>query len=83
MSLHSLTFRAFCQATEDEGKVQRALLFASGGKEEDVERTKCEGYHGNPIVILDVTISSARAIRSVFQRLSAQDRGSMLGDLER
>lgn len=83
MSLHSLSFRAFCQATEDEMKVRRALLFASGAKEGDVERTKCQGYHGNPIVILDVTISSARAIKAVFQRLTAEDRGSMLEDLER
>ncbi|MDD1746509.1 MAG: hypothetical protein LUQ16_01975 [Methanomassiliicoccales archaeon] len=83
MSLHNLCFRAFCQATEDERKVRQALLFASGGKEEKVERTKCDGYHGNPIVILDVCISSARPIRSFFQRLSAEDREALAHDLER
>jgi RNA-binding protein len=83
MTLHNLCFRAFCQATEDEAKVRTALLFASGGKEEKVKRTKCEGYHGNPIVILDVCIESSRVIKSFFQRLSEVDRRALLDDLER
>ncbi len=83
MTLHNLTFRAFCQATEDEKKVVQAVLFASGGKGEDVRRTKCEGYYGNAIIILDVSISSAKAIRSVFHRLSREDRQAMLDQLER
>jgi RNA-binding protein len=83
MALHNLCFRAFCQATEDEGKVRQALLFASGGKEERVERTKCEGYYGNPIVIMDVCIGSARPIKSFFQRLSKEDREALSDDLER
>jgi RNA-binding protein len=83
MTLHNLCFRAFCQATEDEVKVRTALLFASGGKEEKVKRTKCEGYHGNPIVILDVCIESSRVIKSFFQRISEVDRRALIDDLER
>lgn len=83
MSLHNLCFRAFCQATEDEVKVKTALLFASGGKDEKLKRTKCEGYHGNPIIILDICIVSSRAIKSFFQRLSEVDRKALLNDLER
>jgi RNA binding exosome subunit len=83
MTLHNLCFRAFCQATEDEAKVRTALLFASGGKDEKVKRTKCEGYHGNPIVILDIYIESSRAIKSFFQRLLEVDRKALLEDLER
>jgi RNA binding exosome subunit len=83
MSLHNLCFRAFCQATEDEAKVKTAMLFASGGKDEKVKRTKCEGYHGNPIIILDVCIQSPRAIKSFFQRLSEVDRKVLLSDLDR
>lgn len=82
MAMHNLCFRAFCQATEDEEKVRRALLFASGGKEERVHRTKCEGYHGNPIVVLDVCISTTKSIKAVFQSLSLEDRQTMLEDLE-
>jgi len=83
MTLHNLCFRAFCQATEDEVKVKAALLFASGGKVENIERTKCEGYYGNPIVILDVCIRSSRSIKSFFQRISELDRRVLLEDLER
>jgi RNA-binding protein len=83
MSLHNLCFRAFCQATEDESKVRAALLFSSGGKEERIRRTKCEGYHGNPIVILDICVESTRSIKSFFQRLSHNDRRSLAEDLER
>jgi RNA binding exosome subunit len=83
MTLHNLCFRAFCQATEDEAKVKAALLFASGGKAENIERTKCEGYYGNPIVILDVCIQSSRSIKSFFQRISQMDRRALLEDLER
>jgi RNA-binding protein len=83
MSLHSLCFRAFCQATEDESKVKAALLFSSGGKEERIKRTKCEGYYGNQIVILEVCIESTRSIKSFFQRLSHNDRRTLVDDLER
>jgi RNA-binding protein len=83
MTLHNLCFRAFCQATEDEAKVKAALLFASGGKVENMERTKCEGYYGNPIVILDICIQSSRSIKSFFQRISELDRRALLEDLER
>lgn len=83
MTLHNLCFRAFCQATEDEAKVKAALLFASGAKVENIERTKCEGYYGNPIVILDVCIQSSRSIKSFFQRISELDRRALLEDLER
>ncbi len=83
MTLHNLCFRAFCHSTEDEGKVRTALLFASGGKEERMKRTKCEGYYGNPIVILDICIESSRAIKSFFERLSKGDRNALQGDLER
>jgi RNA-binding protein len=83
MALHQLCFRAFCQATEDERKVRQALLFASGWKEDRVERTKCEGYHGNPILIMDVCIGSSRSIKDFFQRLSEADRLALLEDVER
>jgi RNA-binding protein len=82
MTLHNLCFRAFCQATEDEARVTSALLFASGGKAEDVRRAKCEGYYGNPILILDVCINSSRSIKSFFQRLSGSDRRVLQDNLE-
>ncbi|MEM0449507.1 MAG: RNA-binding domain-containing protein [Methanomassiliicoccales archaeon] len=83
MSLHNLHFRAFCHATEDEGKVMKALIFASGCEENNVGRMKCEGHHGNPIIILDVDIRSSIEIRKVFSRLSKRDLQTLIDDLER
>jgi RNA-binding protein len=82
MTLHSLRFRAFCQATEDEGKVAQALLFASGADEEDLERTKCVGYHGNPILLLEVVVTKAKMVKIVFLRLSLEDRSELLRTIE-
>jgi RNA binding exosome subunit len=83
MALHNLCFRTFCQATEDEAKVRGALLFASGGIGEGVRRTKCEGYYGNAIIVLDICIEKQRAIRAFFQRLQRYDLRSLLEDLDR
>ena len=82
MTLHSLRFRAFCQATEDEEKVARALLFTSGSEKEDLERTKCMGYHGNPILLLEVVVTKAKMVKNVFLRLSPEDRAELLRTIE-
>jgi RNA binding exosome subunit len=70
MSLHYLTFRAFCQATEDEKKVVSAIRFVSGA--EDVSITKSQGFHGNPILILETSIKSKKRIDLVFRSLAHQ-----------
>ena len=82
MTLHSLRFRAFCQATEDEEKVARAVLFTSGAEKEDIERTKCTGYHGNPILLLEVVVTKAKMVKNVFLRLSPEDRAELLRTIE-
>jgi RNA-binding protein len=70
MSFHYLAFRAFCQATEDEAKVKSAVAFVSGT--EDISITRSQGYHGNPIVILEATVKSKKQIDSVFLSLGEQ-----------
>jgi RNA-binding protein len=70
MPLHYLIFRAFCQATEDEKKVMSAITFVSGA--EDITVTKSQGFHGNPILILEAVVKSRRLIDSVFQSLGPQ-----------
>jgi len=80
MSFHSLSFRTFSQATEDEQKVVQALRFASGAGA--VERSVSEGYHGNKIVILESTITSRKKIDSFFARLSKDDIERILATLD-
>ena len=58
MDIASLSFRTFAHATEDEEKVERALRFASGA--EEITKSKSEGYHGNPIVVMEARITRSR-----------------------
>ena len=67
MAILNMHFRVFCHATEDEIKVDQALKFASGA--EDITREVTEGYHGNPIIKLEVFIKEKRRSRDFFSRL--------------
>jgi RNA binding exosome subunit len=61
-----MEFRVFCHATESEEKVRKALTFVSRS---DVVRTrKAKGFHGNPIVIMESSISGRR-LRSFMDEL--------------
>ena len=80
MVLHGLTFRAFCQATEDEFKVVQALKFVSGV--DDVSRSRSEGYFGNLILILEARVSSSRKIDAIFRRLDKSSIEEMIDSLE-
>jgi RNA-binding protein len=69
MAILNMHFRAFIHATEDEAKVVQALKFASGANEDEITREMTEGYHGNPIVVLEVFIKEKRRSRDFFTRL--------------
>jgi RNA binding exosome subunit len=63
-----MAFRVFCHATESEEKVRKALTFVSGS---DVVRTrKAKGFHGNPIIIMESSISGRR-LRSFMEDLKS------------
>ena len=67
MAILNVHFRVFSHATEDEAKVIQALKFASGSDE--IKREVTEGYHGNPIIILEVFIKEKRRSKDFFSRL--------------
>jgi RNA binding exosome subunit len=81
MALLNVHFRAFCHATEDEDKVTQALKFVSGADE--VTREMTEGYHGNPIVVLEVFIKEKRRSKDFFARLSEDDLREIMNTLEK
>jgi RNA binding exosome subunit len=81
MALLNLHFRVFCHATEDESKAVQALKFASGS--DDFTREVTEGYHGNPIVILETFIKEKRRSRDFFSRLNGVEIQEMLDTLEK
>lgn len=67
MDIASLSFRTFAHATEDEEKVAQALEFLSGTDE--IEKSRNEGYHGNPIIVMESKISRSREMRDFFASL--------------
>lgn len=81
MGFHSLSFRAFAQATEDDERVAEALRFASAAKE--VERQSSDGFHGNRIVILEAKLRSKREMEAFFRRLKKDEVALLLNTLEK
>ncbi|MDH7508020.1 MAG: RNA-binding domain-containing protein [Methanomassiliicoccales archaeon] len=81
MVFHSLFFRVFVNATEDENKVIKALQFVSGTKE--FKRSLSTGYHGNPITILESILRKKSEIDAFLNRLSLGDLKKIIDTLER
>jgi RNA binding exosome subunit len=80
MDIAGLSFRTFTHATEDEEKVEQALKLASGADE--ITRSKSEGYHGNPIVVMEAKISRSKEIKEFFASLPVEDVQRLLDTLE-
>ena len=81
MAILNMHFRVFCHATEDEAKVVQALKFASGADE--LTREVTEGYHGNPIVILEVFIKEKRRSKDFFSKMDVDTLQEIAATLER
>lgn len=80
---HYVDVQAFCYATEDEVRVERALRTYLP-EEFPVERTENVGYHGDPIVVLSARVENADAVRHVLSRLAElDDIEGVLDELDR
>jgi len=64
---HSVDLRAFCHATEDAARVEKALHTLSSEVSIDTEAT--EGHHGNPILMLSCRLQKDDAINSFWRRV--------------
>ena len=80
--LHYVDLRAFCYATEDEPRVERALrTYLPEGAELDREETT--GYHGDRIVVLSARVETADGVRHVLDRVrELEDFESVLAELD-
>lgn len=78
---HYIDLRAFCYATEDEQRIERALrtFLPADCALDRIENT---GHAGDPIVVLSVRIESADDIRHVLAQLHRMEPAdwSTLGD---
>jgi len=93
--VHYVDLRAFCYATEDEKRVERALrTFVPGPdtREDDgdgadgfveLDREVTEGFHGDRILVLSVRLERADQIRHALSRLAGADEfDRLLGELD-
>ena len=67
--LHYVDLRAFCYATEDDQRVERALRTLLP-EEFPVERAESEGYHGDRILVLSARVENADDVRHVLSALA-------------
>jgi len=70
--LHYVDLRAFCYATEDEERVERALMTYLPDDVE-LDRAVSEGHHGDRIVVLSARVERADEIRHVLDTLAELD----------
>jgi len=68
MSVHRIGFRAIAHATEDVGKVERALLFVS--EAEDAVLTETQGHFGNTITVMEAALTRKREVKAFLSRLA-------------
>ncbi|MWG33912.1 RNA-binding protein [Halomarina oriensis] len=80
--LHYVDVQAFCYATEDEVRVERALRTFLP-EEYPIERAENVGFHGDPIVVLSARVENADDVRHVLTRLEElPDLDGVLDELD-
>ena len=82
--LQSLEISYFLQATEDEGKVRRAVSALLGVGDHPEERQEAEGHHGNAIVWIRHHLTgdaAAEGFREVVSHMGEDEKRAIIGDL--
>jgi len=67
--LHYVELRAFCNATEDEDRVEAALRTFLP-EDADLQAARSEGHFGDPITIFSTRLERADEIRTVLDRIA-------------
>lgn len=78
---HYVDCRAFCYATEDEARVERALRTLLP-EEFPIDRAVSEGHHGDRIVVLSARVENADDVRYVLDRLAELDLDRVREELD-
>ncbi len=76
LPLREIEVRTFIHATEDEGKISRALeLILPAGI--GVRRMKLQGHYGNPIVLLEAKIRQKKKVEETVSKLLSNLEGGV------
>ncbi|MGM0509765.1 MAG: RNA-binding domain-containing protein [Thermoplasmatota archaeon] len=82
MTFHYIEFKTYCHATEDIEKV-KDILYELAGEDIEIEISEAEGYYGNPIEILETTISRNRDMDEFFKKITEDIVQDLLDTVER
>jgi len=82
MTFHYIEFKTYCHATEDIDKV-KDILYELAGEDIEIETSEAEGYYGNPIEILETTISRNRDMDEFFKKIPEDIIQDLLDTVER
>lgn len=77
LPVHWIEARTHCHATEEEERVERALVFAFPTGE--TKREVLEGHFGNFLVRLSRRVDDGKEVRAVWERWSTLDLPAVLG----
>ena len=66
---HYIDLRAFCYATEDDKRVERALR-AYLPEDYGIERAQSKGHHGDRILVLSARVENADDVRHVLSKVA-------------
>ncbi|MEM2878381.1 MAG: RNA-binding domain-containing protein [Candidatus Hadarchaeales archaeon] len=66
--ISSADFSVHCHATEDEGKILKAMetLLPKGA---EIKRTVVEGHHGNPIIIFSSRVCDENMLEEIWRKI--------------
>ncbi|HEQ79220.1 MAG TPA: hypothetical protein ENN76_03025 [Euryarchaeota archaeon] len=80
MTFFWLKATAFCHATEDQEKVERALYNLTGKKVTQIRNTT--GHYKNPILIMECSLKRKADVEAVFARLGSETVRTILEELD-
>lgn len=72
---HYVDLRAFCYATEDDQRVERALRTFLP-EDYPIEREESKGYHGDRILVFSTRVDNADDVRHILGKLDELDEGT-------
>ncbi len=79
-TFHYLRVRVLCNATEDEDLLAEIMEELCG--EDRVEYTESEGHHGNPLLMFEAELKSAKEHRELFRKLGPEAAEAVIAELD-
>jgi len=81
-AFHWIKVKAVCYATEDENRICETMYALTGADDESAVVDISEGIHGNPITVIDVSLTHSKEFERLFKNLGDDIMSSLLDGLD-